>query len=450
MKFQKSNGDRLVIGGAIRTPFGQSGKSLSKFQSIELSSKLAEQIFKKENIKKENIDGVIVGEIFQSSKAPNAARVLSVKLGLPIDSTAACISNNCVSGYEAISEAARRILLEENEIILVVGQESMSNMPVYFNHASWNSKTANSAKIIQNWDSIKEEVEIIDSVEEGLTDPVRNANMAETGEVVAQKLGLSKEELDEYAHSSYSKTYNALINGDYDPYLLPIQHEKGVLDKDEYIMSKVGLIRKPERFARVSPIFDMPPHTSLKKFYAKYGSWIGKEYDENTSKATISLFNACPRSDGAGALILTTESKAKSLGLNIHAFIKAWANAGIDPIYMGLGMAHSMQKALNVSGLSWDDMDFFEIHEAFASTAYGSIKFISEEMGYDLLSRYKEGDINRNGGTLAIGHPLGATGIRVAINQILGFQQDKDSKYSMGTICAGGGVGGAFILERAT
>ena len=449
MKFQTNSGERIVIANAVRTPFGQAGKSLSRLESFELASSLIEHIFSKNDLKKDDFDGLVSGEIAQSSKAPNVARVLAIRAKLPVDSTAVSVANNCVSGYEAINEATRRILLGENKAILVTGQESMSNSPIYFNHAHWNPKTATPQKILKNWDSIKEEVEIISGVEQGLVDPIRHANMAETGEVVSQRLNISRETLDEYAHSSYSKTYDALNKGEYDPYLVAVTHEKGGLRKDEYIMSKVSMIEKKERFAKVSPIFDMPPYTSLQEFYQKYEKWIGKPYKKGESEATISVFNACPRSDGAGALVLTTESNARKLDLDIQAFIKGWANAGVDPIYMGLGMANAMEKVLKVTDLRWDDIDLFEIHEAFASTAYGTMKLVSQEMGYDLLSRYQKGDVNRNGGTLALGHPLGATGIRVAINQIMALRQDNSVKYAMGAICAGGGVSGALILERA-
>ena len=448
MRFQKSNGDRLVIANAMRTPFGQNGKSLAKFQTYELAAKVVEQILKKSGLPKDKIDGVVTGEIAQSSKAPNAARVLSVKLGLPLDANAVCVANNCASGYEAISEAARRIITEENNVVLVTGQESMTNMPIYMEWATLNPKTSTPDKIKANWDVIKDTVKFVDSVMEGLTDPIREANMVETGEIAAQKLGLTKEELDTYAHGSYTKAYNALMAGHYDPYLVPIEHEKGVLDKDEFIMSKTSFVEKPERFAKATAIFDAPPFTSLKDFYAKYGQWIGKDFKEGVSQAAVSLFTACPQSDGAGAMIVTTESKAKELGLEIQAYIKGWANAGVDPVYMGLGMAYAMKKAIEVCGLKWDDIDLFEIHEAFAATAYGSMKIVTDEFKYDLMARYAKGDVNPNGGTLAMGHPLGATGMRVAINQILGLKQRANAKYSIGTICAGGGVAGALILEK--
>ncbi len=440
-------GDRLVIAGALRTPIGQAGKSLSKIDSYRLGALVTEEIIKRAGISKEAIDGVVAGEIGQSSKAPNVARVISVKAGLPLEAPAVTVANNCVSGFEAIYEAARRILLGENNLILVLGLESMSNMPIYLDKAQRNPKTATVDKIQKNWSEIPEmeEVRLVDGVEEGLTDPVRQANMAETAEVVAQQMGMSKKQLDDYAYGSYKKALEAIEAGKYKPYLVPVEHEKGVLENDEYIMSKTGFVEKPERFAKATAIFDMPPHTSLKQFYEKYGSWIGKPWSEN-AEAAVSLFNACPRSDGAGGLLLTTESKAKELGLPVQAVLRGWGNFGVDPIIMGLGIAHSMKRALDNSGLEWTQMDNFEIHEAFAATALGSIKLVKQTYGFDLESLLEQNKVNPNGGTLALGHPLGATGIRVAINQIMELSRP-EVKLSMGAICAGGGVGGALVLE---
>jgi len=445
----KRDGESLVICNVKRSAVGQAGKSLSKMYSHEIANKVIADVIESSGIDKDKIDGVVSGEIGQSSKAPNVARVLAVQNEIPLDTPAITVANNCVSGYEAIIEASRRILLGENDVMLVTGQESMSNFPIYFDKAAQNSKTATSAKILKNWDSIKDDITVIDGVNEGLIDPVRDANMAETGEVAAQKVGLTKEDLDAYAHGSYSKALAAIEAGKYAPYITKIEHEKGVLEHDEFIMSKTSFVEKPERFAKAGAIFDMPPHTSIKGFYDKYGKWIGKDFKEGETKAAVTLFNACPRSDGAGALILTTESKAKELGLQIDAKIKSWGYAGVDPIYMGLGMAGAMKKALSNAELKYDDISSFEIHEAFAATALGSMHVVTKEQDYDLVGRLEKGDVNRNGGTLAMGHPLGATGIRVAVNQIIALKDQADSKYSMGTICAGGGVAGAIILEKA-
>ena len=447
-KFDK-DGDRLVIIDAVRTPIGQVSKSLAKMHSFELGSKVIEELIKRTGVDKKNIDGVVAGEIAQSSKAPNVARVLSVQADLPLEGSAVTIANNCVSGFEAINEAARRIILGENEMMIVVGQESMSNYAYYLDNAKRNPKTATLEKLLANWSEVPEleGVQVVDGVSEGLNDPVRDAMMFTTAEVVAQKLGLTKETLDKYAHTSYKKTYDALEAGKYDKYLLPIKHEKGILEKDEYIMSKKAMVEKPERFKKAFTIYSKMPG-GLKGLYDKFGSFIGKDF-KSEDDAAVTLFNACPQSDGSGALLMTTESKAKELGLKPKAYIKGWGNKGVDPVIMGLGIAHSMEKALENTSLKWDDINSFEIHEAFAATALGSMVVAKEELGYDLVSRYEKGDVNRHGGTLAIGHPLGATGIRVLINQLMALENEEGSKYSMGSICAGGGVGGALILEKA-
>lgn len=449
LKFDR-DGEAIVIAGAVRTPVGQAGSTLSRMHSFELGSLVVDELIKRTKLDKSKIDGVVAGEIGQSSKAPNAARVISVKNDLPLNANAVTVANNCVSGYEAIFEAARRIITGENDVIVVVGEESMSNFPIYLDNVKRNSKTATVEKLKANWAEVPNmpDIQLIDGVAEGLNDPIRDAMMFATAEIVAQKLGLSREELDKYAHGSYKKAHDALVAGKYDKYLLPVKYgdkAEEVLDKDEFVMSKTGFIEKPERFAKSPVIYEKMPG-GLKGLYDKFGKWIGKPYDDS-KKAVVTLFNACPQSDGAGALLMMTASKAKELGLPILAKIKGWGYAGVDPAIMGLGIAYAMRQALENTGLSWDDMNTYEIHEAFAATALGSMVVARDEFKYDLVSRLDKGDVNPNGGTLAIGHPLGATGVRVAINQIMDLEAG--AKYAMGAICAGGGVGGALILERA-
>lgn len=449
IKFDR-DGDRLVIAGAVRTPVGQAGSALSGMHSFELGSLVVDELLKRTKLDKNKVDGVIAGEIGQSSKAPNAARVISVKNELPLNASAVTVANNCVSGYEAVFEAGRRIITGENDVVVVIGEESMSNFPIYLDGAKHNSKTANIDKLKANWAEVPNmpDIKLIDGVAEGLNDPIRDAMMFATAEIVAQKLNLSREDLDKYAHGSYKKAFDALTAGKYDKYLLPVKYgEKPdeILSKDEFVMGKTGFIEKPERFAKSPVIYEKMPG-GLKGLYDRFEKWIGKKYVE-TAKPVVTLFNACPQSDGAGAVIMTTESKAKELGLPILAKIAGWGYAGVDPAVMGLGIAYAMKQALENTGLSWDDINKYEIHEAFAATALGSMVVARDEFKYDLVSRLEKGDVNPNGGTLAMGHPLGATGIRVLINQLLDLEGG--AKYAMGSICAGGGVGGALILEKA-
>ena len=448
MLTKTEDNDRIVIVSALRTPIGQAGKSLADIESYELGSFAASEMFKKYNISVDLIDGVVAGEIGQSSRAPNVARVISVKLGLPLKAPAVTVANNCVSGYEAVTEAARRIITGEGTFFLVLGLESMSRYHFYLDGVKNNSKTSTVEKLKSNWsDALSFGIDVIDSMEEGLSDPIRKLNMAMTGEVAAQNYSLDKQILDEYAWNSYRKTYEAIKAGKYNSFIVPVTNPAGeTLENDEFIMSKVGMVENKDRFARASVIFDSK-YMSIKEFYDKYGEWIRYPYEEGKTKAAVTLFNACPRSDGAGALIVTTEKFAKKNGLAVLAVIRSWGNYGVDPAHMGVGMAHSMRTALDHAGMDWRDIDGYELHEAFAATALGTMREVKEKYGFDMEKVYADGLINPNGGTLAIGHPLGATGIRLIINQIMHMQERK-TKNCLGAICAGGGVGGSILLEK--
>jgi acetyl-CoA C-acetyltransferase len=272
MKIQHS--DDIVIAGTLRTPIGQINKSLAGYQSYELGKMVAEELIKKTGIPKEKIEAVITAEIGQSSKAPNVSRVISVALGLPVEIPALTIANNCVSSFEAIVEAVRRVLLNEQEVILVIGTETMSNFPIYLNNARRNPKTANTGKLMKNLDKLeeleKDDIKFVDSIIEGLTDPATGIMMIETGEIAAQNYDLSKETLDDFAYKSYKNSYDALTAGKYDKYMMKMQIKEKEFDKDEFIMSKKSFVDKPQRFAKSSAIYG-GPYMSMKEFYDKFG-----------------------------------------------------------------------------------------------------------------------------------------------------------------------------------
>lgn len=448
MNFKTLNGDRVVLAGGVRTPIGQAGKSLAEIPSYDLGYLVTEEIFKRTGVAKKEIQGVVAGEISQSSKAPNVARVISVRAELPLEAPAITVANNCVSGFEAVLDAARRVMLGEGNFYLALGLESMSLSPFVIDGAKGNPKTSTVEKLMQNWSEAPGlGVTVYDTIDEGLNDPIRKLNMAMTGEVVVQRYGLKKVALDKYAFESYKKTLDAISAGKYKNYLMPITLPDGsILENDEYIMSKTGMVENPGRFEKASPIFDSK-YISLKEFYDKFSQWIGKSYSEE-AEAGISLFNACPRSDGAGAIFVTTESRAKELGLKIQGVLSGWGLYGVDPSIMGVGMAHAMNKALVAAGKKFTDIDNFEIHEAFAATVLGTMAEVKKTYGFDLENANHEGKVNPHGGTLAMGHPLGATGIRVLINMIMNLENNPSVKTSIGAICAGGGVGGSIILEK--
>ena len=449
MKIKHS--DDIVIAGAVRTPIGQVNKSLSNILSWELGRMAGDELLKRTGIPKDKVEAVIAAEIGQSSKSPNTARVISIALGLPLEIPAMTVANNCVSSFESIVEGLRRVMLGEQETVIAMGTESMSNFPIYLDNARKSSKTANTEKLKANIAMLpeleKDGIKFIDAIAEGLTDPATGIMMIETGEIAVQNYSLSKESLDEFAHKSFKNALEALNAGKYDKYMMKMKIDGADFDKDEYIMSKSAFVEKPERFAKAGALYEgmiMP----LKEFYDKFGKWINKPYSPDL-KAGVSLFNACPQSDGAGAVLITTRKNADKLGLPVLAKFTSYSMYGVHPAYMGIGMASAAREALKFAGLGIKDIDVFEVHEAFAATAMGTMHEMTKNMGLDILSRYEKGDVNPNGGTLALGHPLGATGIRVLINMIMDLDQNPSAKRSMGTICAGGGVAGAIIIERA-
>jgi acetyl-CoA C-acetyltransferase len=449
MDFQTRKNERIVLAGGVRTPIGQAGKTLSNIPSYDLGYLVTEEIFRRTKVPKSVVSGVVAGEIGQSCFAPNVARVISVRANLPLNATAITVQNNCVSGFEAIFDAARRILIGEGDFYLALGMESMSQGALILTGAKNSPKTSTAEKINANWAEVQAlGVKVVDSIDEGLNDPIRNLNMAMTGEVVAQKYNLKKKDLDTYAYQSYKKAYDAIQAGKYKPYQMAVTGPDGTLEDDEYIMSKTGMVENPSRFEKASVIFDSK-YMSIKEFYDKYGEWIGKPFVEGETEAAVTLFNACPRSDGAGAIFVTTESKAKELGLPIQAVLAGWGMYGVDPSVMGVGMAGAMNAAVQNTGSKFDDIDYFEIHEAFAATAMGTMREVKASYGFDVEKKNQEGKVNPHGGTLALGHPLGATGIRVMLNMIMNFDQFPEAKRQIGVICAGGGVAGSAILERA-
>lgn len=448
MEFKTRKNERIVLAGGVRTPIGQAGKSYADIPSYELGYIVTEEIFRRTGVPKSAVSGVVAGEIGQSCFAPNVARVISVRANLPLQATAITVQNNCVSGFEAVFDAARRILVGEGDFYLALGMESMSQGALILTGAKKHPKTSTAEKINGNWAEAPEHgVKVVDSIDEGLNDPIRNLNMAMTGEVVAQRYSLTKKDLDTYAFKSYKKALDAVKAGKYRPYQVAVDTPDGKLEDDEYIMTKTGMVDNPGRFDKASVIFDSK-YMSIREFYEKYGEWIGKPFVEGQTQAAVTLFNACPRSDGAGAIFVTTESRAKELGLPIQAVLSGWGMYGVDPSVMGIGMAGAMNAAVQNTGSRFDELDYFEIHEAFAATALGTMKEVHASYGYDLPKANEEGRVNPHGGTLALGHPLGATGIRVLLNMIMNFEQFPNAKKQIGVICAGGGVAGSALLER--
>lgn len=442
--------DNIVLCGGARTPIGHIACSLSNLKPEDLMKLAVDACLARTKTPKDAVDGLIVGWVGQSFSAPNIARVVALKAGLPEKTQSVTVQNNCVSSIEAIAAAARFIMSGEGELYIAGGTEVMSRMP-YTIEGSRAAKPLRSISTVkEKWGELlaQEGVSVVDSIEEGLTDPVAKVNMAGSAEICAQMYGITREQQDEYARESFRKAIEGWNKGFYDSHVQSAgTNGSTILAKDEYPFLRESLVQKPQLFGKAPVAFDNSQY-SLKKFYEEFGQFIeGKTYQEGM-KGTVTLYNACGRSDGAAAVIVTTEKRAKELGLDILGRLKGWGFYGNHPAHMGVSPALAAPVALKQAGISFDQLDQIELHEPFAATVLGIFKLGKQRFGHDWEAKNKEGKLNPHGGSIALGHPLGATGARLMLNLLYVMKQNPASKRGMLAACAGGGMGGAMVVEK--
>lgn len=437
---------KIVVCGGARTPIGHISRSLANLKAQDLMSLAVEAALQKTGLPKGAVEGLLAGWVGQDFDAPNLARVTLLRCGLPESAQAVTIQNNCISSLEAAACAARRILAGEGSVYVAGGVESMSRLP-YSITGSRASKELRSMETVRSkWADLPQSpsVAIVDSMEQGLTDPTQGINMAATAEVCAQMYGVSRQAQDEYAHASFSRCLKAWGRGFYAGHVIPVQP----LEKDEYPFLREDLAAKPEKLAKAPALFDNSAYP-IQDFYRDFGRHIqGRSYEEGKTRGTVTLFNSCGRSDGAAAVVVASYERAKELGLPILAEIKGWGFCGNNPAHMGVSPALAAPVALRESGLRFDDLDQLELHEPFAATVLSIFSVGKEKFGHDWEAKFKAGALNPNGGSIALGHPLGATGARLILNLLGALAENPKARFGMAAGCAGGGMGGAVVLEK--
>ena len=440
----------IVVAGGARTPIGHLSRSLAGIPPEDLLVDALSATLTRSKLPKDAIDGVIAGWVGQGFQAPNIARVAALRAGLPEQVQSVTVQNNCVSSIEAVSAACRSIMAGEGEVYLAGGVEVMSRLP-------YTIDGSRAAKSLRSLDTVKAkwaelptagDVAITDAMEAGLTDPVEHINMAGTAEVCAQIYGIDRREQDEYARESFRRALEGWKSKFYDSHVVPVSRGgQVVLEKDEYPFLREDLVEKPQMFAKAPALFDNSAY-SLKDFYRDYGRHMdGKTYQDGM-KGSVTLFNSCGRSDGAAAVVVTTAEKAKSLGLDVLAEIKGWGFEGNNPARMGVAPALAAPIALKRAGVSFDELTNIELHEPFAATVLSIFKLGRDKFGHDWAAKHKSGALNPNGGSIALGHPLGATGARLMLNLVHALRKNPKGRYGMLAACAGGGMGGALVVEK--
>jgi acetyl-CoA C-acetyltransferase len=392
----------VVVVDAVRTPVGNHGGVFKDIDAVSLAQSVMAGILDRTKIDPSALTEVIFGNVFQSSDAPNIARVAALKAGIPIEVPAYTVARNCDSGMDAIVNAWRGIQVGDGDIYLVGGVESMSTIPYLVRGARWGLKLRHS--------------QLTDALWEGLTDPNCGQIMGRTAENLVEEYELTREQQDEYAVHSHRKALEARNRGSFVDEIVPVEvpkrrGEKLLVDQDETIN----------------------PDFSSEK--ARKAPAVFKE------DGTVTPANACSISDGASAMLIMTVEKAKELGLRPLAEIVTYGYAGVEPHRMGIAPATAVPKALEKAGLKLNEIDLIEINEAFA----GQVLAVGKELGWDWDK------VNVNGGAIALGHPVGSSGCRIVVTLIHEMNRrikNGDSlKYGLATLCAEGGQGSALIMR---
>ncbi|HIT06556.1 MAG TPA: acetyl-CoA C-acetyltransferase [Candidatus Scybalocola faecipullorum] len=389
----------IVIASACRTAIGSFGGTLKSVSAVDLGVTVVKEAVKRAGIKPEQVDEVIFGDVLQAGLGQNVARQVSIKAGLPIETTAMTINIVCGSGLKSVALAANQIIAGESEIVVCGGTENMSAAPYAIPTARWGARM-NNAQIIDI------------TVNDGLTDAFNNYHMGITAENVAEKYGITREMQDEFAVRSQNRAEAAIKAGKFKDEIVPVMvpQRKGdpiVFDTDEF--PKFG--NSMEKVSKLRPAFK--------------------------KDGTVTAANASGVNDGAAALVVMSKEKAEELGITPLATIVSYATAGVDPTIMGIGPIPASRKALERAGLEVKDLDLVEANEAFAAQSIA----VCNELGLDPEKT------NVNGGAIALGHPVGASGARILVT-LLYEMAKRDSKYGLATLCIGGGQGQALIVKR--
>ncbi len=391
--------DNVVIVGAVRTAVGNFGGSLSNLPAHILGATVISDLIKRAGIKPEQVDEVIFGQVLTTGVGQNPARQSAIAGGLPNSVPCMTINKVCGSGLKSVHLAAQAIKCGDADIIIAGGQESMSLSP----HILPKSRNGTKMGDWKMQDSM-----IID----GLWDAFNNYHMGTTAENIAKKYKISRREQDEFAAASQQKMQTAINSAKFDEEIVPVKipQRKGepiIFDKDEFPRSNVTV----KSLAKMRPVFD--------------------------KEGTVTAANASGLNDGAAGVLVMSESKAKILGLEPLATIKAYSSAGVDPAIMGTGPIPASNRCLEKANWTIEDLDLIESNEAFAAQAIS----VNRDLGWDTSK------VNVNGGAISIGHPIGASGCRILVS-LLHEMKRSDAKKGLATLCIGGGLGVALAVER--
>ena len=389
---------RVAIVSAKRTAIGSFGGSLKDIPAATLGAEVVKKSLEEINLSPTLVDEVIFGNVLGAGLGQNIARQIAIFAGIPQEKSAFVVNKVCGSGLKSVVLGAQSILLGDNDIVVCGGVENMSTTPYYTKDARFGAKLGN--------------FELEDSIiHDGLTDAFENYHMGITAENIAEQFSISRKQQDEFAALSQQKASTAIEKGKFSNEIVPItiktRKEEKVFDTDEFVRSSTNL----ESLAKLRPAFK--------------------------KDGTVTAGNASGINDGAACVILMSEKRANELGINILGFIDGYATAGLDNKVMGLGPIPATRKVLNKLNLTTDDIDLFELNEAFAAQSIA----VLNELNLDTSK------VNINGGAIALGHPIGASGCRILVSLVHELINENKNR-GLCSLCIGGGQGISVVISR--
>jgi len=406
---------------------------MKAIQADDLGAIVARELLERSGIEPDMIDEVVIGNVAQPAHAANIARVIALKAGLPASVPCHTVHRNCASGMQSITDAATSILAGRADLILAGGTESMSNIPLLFGPQMTKlfaglarAKTAAARiKILAKFRPSF--LQPLIGLKLGLTDPVCGLNMGQTAEVLAREFAITRRQQDDFSLVSHQRASEAIQQGHFEQEILPV-----------VVPPKYDSVVEQDNGPRAGQSIE-----ALEKLRAFFDPQAG----------TVTVGNACPVTDGAAVVLLASEEKAKELGIEPLGYLTQWAYAGLEGDRMGLGPVYATAKLIEKTDLKMSDFDLIELNEAFAAQVIANERaFASTKFAKDHLDRSKPlGELDRlrlnvNGGAIALGHPVGATGTRLVLT-LLNQLRRTNGKRGLATLCVGGGQGAALALE---
>ncbi|MBI5143515.1 MAG: thiolase family protein [Candidatus Omnitrophica bacterium] len=423
---------RIAIVEGIRTPFVRAWTLFEDIPAQALGTIVVRELLEITHLDPDTVDEVIFGAVAQPVEASNVARVIALYAGMPKGKRAYTVSRNCASGLESVTSASEKIRTGLDEIVIAGGTESMSNIPLIFGKEITKiflklNKAKSSIEKLKLFASMRpSHFKLVAGLALGLSDPVCGLNMGQTAEVLAKEFGITRREQDEFSLMSHKR---AIVNRmklreEIVPVFVPPNYDIVVEDDNG-----------PRENQTMEALCSLKPY-----------------FDRHTG--TVTVGNSCQVTDGACALLVMEEEKARELGYEPLGYIRAYSYIGLEPSKMGLGPAFSIPLVLNKAGLKLKDIDLIEINEAFATQvlacvrALASKKFAQENFSMsEPIGEIDMAKLNVNGGAIALGHPVGTSGSRLVLT-LLKEMKRRSARLGLASLCVGGGQGGAIILER--